>query len=344
MLNRRAFLIAAAAVGVARTVRALEVEDDVISALLRKRVEVEKRSVGMAVCVVTPDHKRLAAWGRERLSDVRPVTSGTVFEIGSITKVFTALLLGEMAQRGEVDLDDPVERHLPSDFHVPELDGRRITLADLATHTSGLRRLPPLSGMPLSPSWLDAVMRFSAEDFKAWLADLRLERAPGAAWEYSKRRRLHAAGHGAGLSRRSALRDAAAAALDRARRPTGHHVPPWCGDGVSCGGRPRRGTKASAAARVRHLRPRRWPSLDASGYGALCSRDPARLGLPYCTRRAASAHRPPARTADWRNAGSGLGGARCSRWCVHEQGWCDRWPSRVDGVRSGQGHSDRGLF
>ena len=115
----------------------------------------------------------------------RSVTSGTAFEIGSITKVFTAQLLGEMAQRGEVGLDDHVAHHLPSDFHVPEFDGRRITLADLATHTSGLPRFPPLPGMPLSPSWLDAVTRFSAEDFKAWLADLHLERAPGAAWEYS---------------------------------------------------------------------------------------------------------------------------------------------------------------
>ena len=185
MLNRRVFLMAIGAVGVAQAVRALEVEDDAIRDLLRKRVEVEKRSVGMAVCVVTPDRKRFAAWGRARLSDLRPVTSGTVFEIGSITKVFTAQLLGEMAHRGEVALDDPVARHLPGDFHVPEFDGRKITLADLATHTSGLPRFPPLPGVPLSPSWLEALTQFSVEDFKAWFADLHLERAPGTAWEYS---------------------------------------------------------------------------------------------------------------------------------------------------------------
>jgi len=61
MLNRRVFLMAIGAVGVAQAVRALEVEDDAIRDLLRKRVEVEKRSVGMAVCVVTPDRKRVAA-------------------------------------------------------------------------------------------------------------------------------------------------------------------------------------------------------------------------------------------------------------------------------------------
>ena len=62
----------------------------------------------------------------------------TIFQIGSVTKVFTALLLADMAERGEVRLSDPAARYLP---------GWRggtgsVTLADLATHTSGLPRLP----------------------------------------------------------------------------------------------------------------------------------------------------------------------------------------------------------
>jgi len=54
---------------------------------------------------------------RDRLSDGRPVTSDTLFEIGSITKVFTALLLANLVRRGEMAFDDPVARHLPDDFH-----------------------------------------------------------------------------------------------------------------------------------------------------------------------------------------------------------------------------------
>jgi len=95
MLNRRSFLMTIGAVGAAQALRALEVEDDdTIRDILRRLVDVEKRTVGMAVCVVTPNRKRIVAWGRERLGDDRPVTSETVFEIGSVTKVFTALLLG----------------------------------------------------------------------------------------------------------------------------------------------------------------------------------------------------------------------------------------------------------
>jgi D-alanyl-D-alanine-carboxypeptidase/D-alanyl-D-alanine-endopeptidase len=186
MLNRRTFVTGIGALATAGAVRALEVDDDdAIRDVLRRRVEVEKRTVGMAVCVVTPNRTRFVAWGRERLGDLRPVTSETIFEIASITKVFTALLLADMVRHGEVGLDDPVARHLPGDFHVPVVEGRQITLADLATHTSGLPRMPPYPGTPLSPSWFEAIARFSVEDFKAWLSDLHPQRPSGSGWEYS---------------------------------------------------------------------------------------------------------------------------------------------------------------
>ena len=60
----------------------------------------------------------------------------TIFEIGSVTKVFTALRLADMAERGQVRLSDPAARYLPGGTGP-------VTLADLATHTSGLPRLPP---------------------------------------------------------------------------------------------------------------------------------------------------------------------------------------------------------
>lgn len=186
MLSRRAFTTGLVAATITTPAPALELDDDdAIRNILKQRIEVEKRTVGMAVCVSTPVHTRFVAWGRERLGEDRPVTSETVFEIGSITKVFTALLLASMVRHGQVRLDDPVIRYLPGDFQAPELDGRQITLVDLATHTSGLPRFPPFSGVPFSPSWLEAMARFSLEDFKAWLAGFRLQRPAGSEWEYS---------------------------------------------------------------------------------------------------------------------------------------------------------------
>jgi len=68
----------------------------------------------------------------------------TLFEIGSITKVFTGILLAEAVREGLVSLDDPVSKFLPPEALAPNgsaLD--TVTLESLATHTSGPPRLPP---------------------------------------------------------------------------------------------------------------------------------------------------------------------------------------------------------
>src|SRR5690242_17573084 len=71
--------------------RAVEIPThQAIRELLHQRVEKEKRTVGMAVCVVKLDSRCIITVGLERLSDHQPVTPDTVFEIGSITKIFTA--------------------------------------------------------------------------------------------------------------------------------------------------------------------------------------------------------------------------------------------------------------
>jgi D-alanyl-D-alanine-carboxypeptidase/D-alanyl-D-alanine-endopeptidase len=71
--------------------------------------------------------------------DLDPETS--CWEIGSITKVFTGVLLAEMSLRGHVALDDPIGAYLPGDLDLPPIS-RQPTLLDLATHTAGLPRLP----------------------------------------------------------------------------------------------------------------------------------------------------------------------------------------------------------
>ncbi len=85
----------------------------------------------------------------------------TIFQIGSVTKVFTALLLADIAERGEVRLSDPAARYLP---------GWRggtgsVTLADLATHTSGLPRLPPGLLWSALPHPRDPYARYPAARF-----------------------------------------------------------------------------------------------------------------------------------------------------------------------------------
>jgi serine-type D-Ala-D-Ala carboxypeptidase/endopeptidase len=114
---------------------------DPLRADLAKRVDEAKERTGAIVGLLTRRGRSFTAYGRAR-ADGPEITAETIFEIGSITKVFTALLLADMVDRREVALDDPVRRHVPSAVTVPSRGRREITLADLATHTSGLPREP----------------------------------------------------------------------------------------------------------------------------------------------------------------------------------------------------------
>jgi D-alanyl-D-alanine-carboxypeptidase/D-alanyl-D-alanine-endopeptidase len=94
---------------------------------------------GLVYAVITPGGQ---ATGQLTRSGSQPLGPHVMMEIGSVTKVFTALLLADMAERGEVGLDDPIARHLPAAVAQACPAATRITLRQLATHTSGLPRLP----------------------------------------------------------------------------------------------------------------------------------------------------------------------------------------------------------
>lgn len=112
--------------------------DAEIKAMLRRRVLLEHQGVGMVVGVIDSRGRRVIAFGRSDASDHRPLDGKTVFEIGSISKVFTSLLLEDGVVRGELKLDDPASRFAPRGVVIPQSGGRQITLVDLSTHTSGL--------------------------------------------------------------------------------------------------------------------------------------------------------------------------------------------------------------
>ncbi|MCA1557898.1 MAG: serine hydrolase, partial [Acidobacteria bacterium] len=119
-----------------------EPDDAYIRAILQERVEKNKRSPGIVVGLINAKGRRIVGYGKPAADSNAALDGDTVFEIGSITKVFTAILLADMVLRGEVSLSDPVSKYLPKTVKVPARNGKEITLLDLATHTSGLPRLP----------------------------------------------------------------------------------------------------------------------------------------------------------------------------------------------------------
>src|SRR5262249_29877791 len=127
-----------------------------IRQILVDRIDRDRQSVGIVVGVIEKDGsdpraRRVITYGALEKGDSRPLTGDTIFEIGSVTKVFTSLVLAGMVKRGEVALTDPVAKYLPADVKMPERNGRAITLQDLATHTSGLPRLPT-NFTPMNPA------------------------------------------------------------------------------------------------------------------------------------------------------------------------------------------------
>jgi CubicO group peptidase (beta-lactamase class C family) len=156
--------------------------DAEIKTLLAERIDVQHQGVGIVVGVIDASGRRIVAYGESGQANGRPLDGDTEFEIGSITKVFTALVLADMVDHGEVKLDDPAAKYLPADVRMPERDGKAITLVDLATHTSGLPRLPT-NMAPKDPA--NPYADYTVAQLYQFLSGYRLTRDPGTSWAYS---------------------------------------------------------------------------------------------------------------------------------------------------------------
>jgi CubicO group peptidase (beta-lactamase class C family) len=139
--------------------------DAEIRRILIERIDTDKQSVGIVVGVIEPKGRRIIAYGALENNDKRPLNGDTVFEIGSVTKVFTSLALADMVQHGEVALDDPIAKYLPPDVRVPQRGGHTITLLDLSTQTSGLPRLPSNLFPKIPPTPMRIIPRRSCTGF-----------------------------------------------------------------------------------------------------------------------------------------------------------------------------------
>ncbi len=113
-----------------------------IKKILQQRIDVDKKGVGIAIGIINEKGTKIINYGKMNVKEIREVTADSLFEIGSITKVFTGILLADMVARGEMKLDDPISLYLPKTVKTPTRNGKEITLRDLATHTSALPRMP----------------------------------------------------------------------------------------------------------------------------------------------------------------------------------------------------------
>jgi serine-type D-Ala-D-Ala carboxypeptidase/endopeptidase len=133
----------------------------------------------IVVAVVDGDQSHVYTFGK--LDSGAAPTAKTVYEIGSITKTFTATLLAQGVNKGQLKLDQPLSSLLPG-YTIPSRDGHVITLLNIAEQNSGLPRLPT-NLHPADPN--DPYVDYGPDKLKAFLATYTLPRDPGALYEYS---------------------------------------------------------------------------------------------------------------------------------------------------------------
>jgi CubicO group peptidase (beta-lactamase class C family) len=129
---------------------------------------------GVIVAILGPDLEHYQSYGRIDHRRNRPPDADTVFEIGSITKVFTAILAATLAEDGRIDLDAPIGTIATEFAGAPDW----ITPRSLSSHTSGLPRLT----LPLWRAvWMSDENPYASigrEDLVRWMAAHRPRRAP----------------------------------------------------------------------------------------------------------------------------------------------------------------------
>ncbi len=148
-----------------------------VARILADRIERggQGQGKGMATAIVVDGETRFVSHGTG-------IDETTLFEIGSLSKIFTNLLLAQLVHEGQIDLEAPASDYLPDGMKIPEFDGRQITLFDLATHSAGLPAIPPELG---SADLANPYRHYDENLLETFLAAYELPRAPGESYEYS---------------------------------------------------------------------------------------------------------------------------------------------------------------
>ncbi|MEW6989756.1 serine hydrolase [Colwelliaceae bacterium 6441] len=153
-----------------------------ISTIVNHKFYQENLGVGVAIAIIDGDKTEFLNIGVADQVSNQAVTSATLFEIGSITKTFTATALASMAIEEKINLSDPIAPYLKSSVSLSESNDKPITFLSLANHSSGLPRLP--NNMPFSDP-LDPYADYSIEMMYQFLNNYTPTRGVGEQAEYS---------------------------------------------------------------------------------------------------------------------------------------------------------------
>lgn len=152
-----------------------------VKANVQQRVDAGV-SAGIVVGVVDESGTHFYSYGVKSRESDEKVDEHTIFEIGSVSKTFSAIMLANMALNGELALEDPIQKYLPEGVTAPSRNGESVQLVHIANHTSSLPRMPS-NFNPADPS--NPYADYTVDLLYEFLNDVELTRDIGSKYEYS---------------------------------------------------------------------------------------------------------------------------------------------------------------
>ncbi|MBX7247428.1 MAG: serine hydrolase [Caulobacteraceae bacterium] len=185
-VDRRTLLLAVLGTSLANSHDALAAADPVseLGDLMSHRIVRQQAARGAVAGLLDRRRRRVLSARDAAYAAEYPLGGDTVFEIASLTKIFTALLLADAVVAGRAKFDDPLSDHVPAGVEAPSFRGRPIRLIDLATHGAALPLRPNNLANP-APDAPDKYAGYTLTQLYDGLPNYRLEREPGSRFEYS---------------------------------------------------------------------------------------------------------------------------------------------------------------
>ncbi len=153
-----------------------------IKANIKARVNAGDNTSIVVGYNIDGDNVEFYSYGKLEVDGGIDADENSVFEIGSISKVFTAILLADKIVNEEMRLSDAISKYLPKEVTTPSRNGKEITLKDLATHSSGLPRLP--SNL-LIENLNQPYVNYTNDDMYEFISNYELTTDIGERWQYS---------------------------------------------------------------------------------------------------------------------------------------------------------------
>jgi CubicO group peptidase (beta-lactamase class C family) len=157
--------------------------DKIVDSVARRYIQ-KSNTVGLSIGIIKDGKISTYNYGETKRGNNQLPTVNTIYEIGSITKTFTATILAHYVNDGKMSLTDPISKYLPDSVAAnPAL--KDITLANLSNHTSGLASLPINFTAQKPYNEADPYKNYTRQLLFAYLKNCTLKTVPGKSYAYS---------------------------------------------------------------------------------------------------------------------------------------------------------------